>query len=139
MPVSHDDGAFGYFLMTLLVFYAVPATFFWVRRVASITCCKPRVEDEVSTTSAQYSISKLTSVLALQARTSAEQEKVSRRLQKQTKFSTLATPGFILMSIFLFTSYIGMYYAYGNIMNNAAIKQWNPYEVSVQLGALPSH
>ncbi len=33
------------------------------------------------------------------------------------------------MSVFLILSYIGMYYAYGNIMANAAIKQWNPYEV----------
>lgn len=41
------------------------------------------------------------------------------------------------MSVFLVLSYIGMYYAYGNIMANAAIKQWNPYEVSLGTSRLP--
>jgi len=131
MPVSHDDGAFGYFLMTLLVFYAVPATYFWARRVASISCCKPKVEDEVRPSAYTDIImsSPMTHIATFQARTSAESAKVARRLAKRTQVSTLATPGFILMTVFLLLSYIGMYYAYGNIMANAAIKQWNPYEV----------
>lgn len=47
MPVSHDDTAFGFFALTLLVVFSVPATWYVVRRVAGVTCYRPTTEQQV--------------------------------------------------------------------------------------------